>query len=745
MATEQVYIDIRANGAVQSAKKIKGVEQSVKNLDKTTAQSSKSIASSWDSIGRAAASAGIATAAVSAATKLDALRTRLEVVEGSADAADRKFKELRKTADSLGINFQVLLDSYSKFKAAADGGTLSQEALNDVFMKFTRASAAMKLSALDTERVFRSLYQMASKGVVSMEELKNQLGDSLPKAMPLAAKAMNMTTQELMKQVEAGKILAEDLLPKLADAYEKEFGSKVAIAARSVTAQLQRMVNAFVDSKDAVLLFLQTTGVLKGLTEVVNTISIAAMGASVSFRMLWDTLSGLEESSEGTKKALAGLEEMWRKSSIGVFTRSVKALATKYMPILGEKITVLASDLRGLITVLGLTFASLTLIKVISLASATSMRLFAGSVGLAKVVTTLLTKSVTGAIQALAGLAMGVAYLTHADFKKWVDKQVDSLIGLGDSFSDTLMDITDEAAELLHMQDMAEYKPIKLEDLVNISQGDVKSKIAEISSLLEGFKPKYKDVEYPRKAEAGSLDFNVEKQLYYTPEQQAEIEKLNADLDDLVMVLEDTTGTVGDKIKTELDGMKEGYKEVADHWGESATRMKDITKSAMDGIGDSITNMVMGGKANFSDLTRSIVAMMVKMRVMQAMTGMGFFHGGTPEVKHSGGYIGGSLPSHHSGSLRQDERIAKLQVGEAVVNRAGASRNRGAIAAMNAGQTVGGQTVQQTTAEIKFEVTAIDSASFNNYLVGNRQTIENIINRSLATNGSVRQTIKQVV
>ena len=131
---------------------------------------------------------------------------------------------------------------------------------------------------------------------------------------------------------------------------------------------------------------------------------------------------------------------------------------------------------------------------------------------------------------------------------------------------------------------------------------------------------------------------------------------------------------------------------------------------------------------------------------MQAMTGIkGFLPGGTPEVKHSGGYIGGSLPSHHSGSLRQDERIAKLQVGEAVVNRAGASRNRGAIAAMNAGQTVGGQTVQQTTAEIKFEVTAIDSASFNNYLVGNRQTIENIINRSLATNGSVRQTIKQVV
>jgi len=64
---------------------------------------------------------------------------------------------------------------------------------------------------------------------------------------------------------------------------------------------------------------------------------------------------------------------------------------------------------------------------------------------------------------------------------------------------------------------------------------------------------------------------------------------------------------------------------------------------------------------------------------------------------------------------------------------------------MNAGASVGTGVVQQTTAEINFNVTAIDSASFNNYLVSNRQTIEGIINRSLSTNGSVRQTIKQVI
>ena len=53
--------------------------------------------------------------------------------------------------------------------------------------------------------------------------------------------------------------------------------------------------------------------------------------------------------------------------------------------------------------------------------------------------------------------------------------------------------------------------------------------------------------------------------------------------------------------------------------------------------------------------------------------------------------------------------------------------------------------VRQVSAEINFNVQAIDASSFNNYLVGNRATIESIINNSLTTNGSVRRTIRQVV
>jgi hypothetical protein len=47
-----------------------------------------------------------------------------------------------------------------------------------------------------------------------------------------------------------------------------------------------------------------------------------------------------------------------------------------------------------------------------------------------------------------------------------------------------------------------------------------------------------------------------------------------------------------------------------------------------------------------------------------------------------------------------------------------------------------------TTAEINFNVQAIDSNSFNTFLVNNRDTVESIINNSLLTNGTVRRTIQ---
>ena len=81
--------------------------------------------------------------------------------------------------------------------------------------------------------------------------------------------------------------------------------------------------------------------------------------------------------------------------------------------------------------------------------------------------------------------------------------------------------------------------------------------------------------------------------------------------------------------------------------------------------------------------------------------------------------------------------------------RAGGVDGRGGFPAiLHPNETVvdhtkgGGMGGGVTTAEINFNVQAIDASSFNTYLVNNRDTIESIINNSLLSNGTVRRTIQ---
>ena len=89
---------------------------------------------------------------------------------------------------------------------------------------------------------------MISKGTVSAEELRGQLGERLPGAFNLAAKAMGVTTSELGKMLENGEIMAGDLLPKLALELNKTFGDKIVGSVDSLQASVNRLDNSFTNA-----------------------------------------------------------------------------------------------------------------------------------------------------------------------------------------------------------------------------------------------------------------------------------------------------------------------------------------------------------------------------------------------------------------------------------------------------------------------------------------------------------------
>lgn len=151
---------------------------------------------------------------------------------------------LRGEANRLGFDFESSALEYAKLAAAGNAlGSTTQE-IQDIFIAAQEASRVFNLSVADTAGVLKAFTQILSKGKVTAEELRNQLGDRLPAAVPIFAKALGVTTQELGQMLEKGEILAKTALPLFAKELRKTFAKQIPAASRSLTAVLNRTKTA---------------------------------------------------------------------------------------------------------------------------------------------------------------------------------------------------------------------------------------------------------------------------------------------------------------------------------------------------------------------------------------------------------------------------------------------------------------------------------------------------------------------
>jgi tape measure domain-containing protein len=182
------------------------------------------------------------------ALKLDAINSALTAVLGSTEAAATQFQQLSQFADQYGLNLVAVGEAYKNFAAAAVSANVPLEQTNYIFESVAKAASVLKLSNDDLRGSLNALSQMISKGTVAAEELRGQLGERLPGAFNLAAKAMGVTTAELGKMLENGEIMAGDLLPKLALELNKTFGDKIDGKVDSLQASVNRLDNSFTNA-----------------------------------------------------------------------------------------------------------------------------------------------------------------------------------------------------------------------------------------------------------------------------------------------------------------------------------------------------------------------------------------------------------------------------------------------------------------------------------------------------------------
>lgn len=133
---------------------------------------------------------------LNAGMAMNRYNTSLAGALGSQEAAAREMGFLRSEAERLGIYLPSLIQGYTRLSAATRGTNLEGEKTRAIFTGVAEAARAMNLSTENTLGVLTAVQQIAGKGVVSMEELRLQLGDRLPGAMQIAARSMNMPMAE---------------------------------------------------------------------------------------------------------------------------------------------------------------------------------------------------------------------------------------------------------------------------------------------------------------------------------------------------------------------------------------------------------------------------------------------------------------------------------------------------------------------------------------------------------------------
>lgn len=196
----------------------------------------------------------------------DKLLSRIAFASRTQQEYDAALSTITEKSNLYGLSLGTQVEQYSKLAASTMGTSLQGAQTIKIWEGMAIASAGANLSIEKQSLVMKALTDIAGKGVVSMEEIRGQLGDSLPGAANIAARAMGMTTQEFNKAVESGKVLSEDFLPKLAAEMARTFGPLALKNADTFSGAMTRIGNVW----DVVLIKMAESDAIGGITESIN-------------------------------------------------------------------------------------------------------------------------------------------------------------------------------------------------------------------------------------------------------------------------------------------------------------------------------------------------------------------------------------------------------------------------------------------------------------------------------------------
>ena len=553
--------------------------------------------------GAVGAQVGQVRQALGATAEYAATLTKLRIALKGVTSDQAEYQEglsfIQQTTKDFAVPQEVVTRQFTKLQASVSGAGGNLEDTKKAFNGIVAAVRATGGSLTDVDSALTATAQVFSKGKVSAEELRQQLGERLPGAFTLFAESVGMTPQELDKALEGGKVTLQDFqvfAEKLFDQYgetaktiadsPEAAGDRLRVALDSLSENVGELLKpigaSFQETFINIVEFIDmATGRLKLFLE------LGATGTKNKVSRLSDDITRLLKKQEKFNR-------IDRAAGRSVIRPSDRRLVEHQLEQKRQQLQAAQATLRDL-----------TGFNVVAEAPGEKKGL-PGSGGLPTQPAKDITKAQADAqIRQIRNRERGIT-LT----KEMITKEAE---------------LARKAAEALPPQKqrvrLVEIE-IKEKNQLNKLQSDEEkaaNKIVKLKLNLNKLIARSKKGQALFNEEQVRQEINQVRVNKLLLQHNALIEAGEISYEDLKKALEDYVEALNGAEKEGMDKFKDRFKKGIESMGDLFGNLGDAAARAFDGLGDKLHEFVTTGKANFKEFARSVLSDLSKIFIKAAM------------------------------------------------------------------------------------------------------------------------------
>lgn len=296
----------------------------------------------------------VGQAVVRTAAEFQGLVVRLTNVEGGIKEAREQMAILNKEFGASSFSIASVADGFTRLRAA---GFATEEA-NTLIKQGAEAVAAFGGNTNELNRLLIGMTQAVGKGTLSMEEMRQQIGEAVPSAMILLADAYNVSVGEMFRMIESGAVQSREAMIKLGDQFQENFGGSIEAQAQTVGGAMNAFSNAIQKATGDMVTFNTSAGGLfvellqKMSARIVEMINSIDEGVVISF---FGAINGLVDALDLAIRAIGPFIEgaLGIASTIGTVISLINDLS-KWLQIAVGNVNELLGRLGGAALSMGL-------------------------------------------------------------------------------------------------------------------------------------------------------------------------------------------------------------------------------------------------------------------------------------------------------------------------------------------------------------------------------------------------------